>query len=182
MSVQDDALKSAPAFDELDSFYGSAEEEMCHLAYVSLVATLKDGKRSSERSEAIWRAIDADVLCDADVAQWCRLIAKDVVENVIADRRERRDDRALQALRLGRNIQNADEKAFVKQWLGYWTLSALQAQQEGKPKPAKKKIRLLAAMRAEGFYDGLNDKNAMKRIDTILSEIKIPGPRQDIGK
>jgi hypothetical protein len=182
MSVQDDALKSAPPFDELDSFYGSAEEEMWHLACDSLAATRKDGKRSSERSEAIWRAIDADVLCDADVARWCRLIAKDVVANVIADRSERRDDRALQALRLGRNIQNHAEKAFVRQWLAYWDLGAFQAQHEGKPRPAKKEKRLLAAMRAEGFYDGLTDENAKKRIKTILREVKVPGPRQDMGK
>jgi hypothetical protein len=54
------------------------------------------------QAEVIWRAIDADVLPDAEVSKWCRLVAKRIVNEVLGfdPTKTRKSDQAVQAIYL----------------------------------------------------------------------------------
>lgn len=113
-------------------------------------------------AETIWKAINNNNLNDEDTAYWCRLIAKDVVENVIEKRVEGRDDRALHSLKLvGSHAKTVTERMFVWSWL------LIHAQDAPADKIERDK-RLLAAMQAAGLYSGVSVKDAMKRLKRLL--------------
>lgn len=115
-------------------------------------------------AETIWKAINNNNLNDEDTAYWCRLIAKDVVKNVIENRIEGRDDRALHSLKLvGNHAKTVTEQMFVWSWL-------LIHEQDAPTSTIERDKRLLAAMQAAGLYDGVKVKDAMKRLKRLLQK------------
>lgn len=57
---------------------------------------------SRGQAETIWRAIDANVLPDAEVSKWCRIVAKRIVNEVLGfdPTKTRKSDQAVQAIYL----------------------------------------------------------------------------------
>jgi hypothetical protein len=57
---------------------------------------------SRRQAETIWRAIDADVLPDAEVSMWCRIVAKRIVNEVLGfdPTKTRKSGQAVQAIYL----------------------------------------------------------------------------------
>ena len=82
------------------------DEELLIDATDALRSTLSQDKEipevTREKAEAIWRAIDADVLPDAEVSKWCRIVAKRIVNEVLGfdPTKTRKSDQAVQAIYL----------------------------------------------------------------------------------
>jgi hypothetical protein len=135
-----------------------------YAAQLAIASIRNEPKISTTHAETIWKAINNNNLNDEDTAYWCRLIAKDVVENVIEKRHEGRDDRALQALKLaGRQAKTVTEQMFVWSWL-------LTHAQDAPTDKIERDKRLLAAMKAAGLYAGVSVKAAMKRLKRLLQQ------------
>ena len=135
-----------------------------YAAQWAIASIRNDRKIWAAHAETIWKAINNNNLNDEDTAYWCRLIAKDVVENVIEKRAEGRDDRALQALKLaGSKAKTVTEQMFVWSWL-------LIHAQDAPKNTIERDKRLLAAMQAAGLYSGVSVKDAMKRLKRLLQQ------------
>ena len=116
--------------------------------------------------DTIWRAIHAGVLSDEDTIKWARIVAHDVVKNVIDDKGdpENRPKRALKALQ----ISGIDKKHYIEKIAleHLFALDKIAAALGGKtfilPAPAQA-ARLL---KAEGYFEALT----VREITNIINK------------
>jgi len=156
------------------------DEEVPYEALKALKAVERDGKKGRGPVDLIWRAIADDDLSDEDTARWARSIAQQVVKNVIDDKSGspgERARRALQALRLyGPEDEPYRERQVLEFILAVEGLSHIEGGGlfERPPNfgPVKfTRSELLGRMRDQGCYDGVRDKDALKRIDRLLEHL-----------
>lgn len=154
------------------------DELLLDQARSALAAIEMDGKIHRGRVDPIWRAIAADLLNDEDAARWARRIAKNVVRDVLDDKSQDRDDRALKALCLigqGQDPNVGHTAAMLEVILAFERLAGAQARLLGhsvKSMPTKDRKRyLLRSMRAAGCYAGLPYASARKRLDRLLEKM-----------
>ncbi len=152
------------------------EELLLHSARRALAAIEFDGKVQRDRVDPIWRAIAADLLNDEDAARWARRIAQNVVCDVLDDKSQDRDDRALKALGLyGANQHDYRAEKTLEVILEFERFGGIQAQLQGnvvEGVPSNVRYRnLLRAMRANGCYLGVSDANALKRLKRLLVKL-----------
>jgi hypothetical protein len=118
--------------------------------------------RRRGRVDAIWRAIDARIMCDEDAARWMEIVASGVVKNVIdkTDEPENRPKRALAALQLsGREERHCSDWQILEsaiQVIGRWAHSDQYAPQS----PAQR----AKALMVWGHFDGLTKRQAADKV------------------
>ena len=130
-----------------------------------------DEGRTSARGpiDDIWRAVASGSLPMPDIAEWARIIAQRVIRDVIDDSSfpDERGGRALKALGIhGVSDANYKERKFLETWLSFEELAI--------PSPLRiaRAAKLLSAMRSAGFYKGVSDRDAKKRIGRLESTIR----------
>lgn len=110
-------------------------------------------KVSRGEAETIWRAIDADVLPDAEVNKWCRIVAKRVVEEVLGfDSTEtRKSDQAVQAIFLPGRARTALAPEEARD-LAWTMLSAALETWMGRRKRRISYLELAKKMQDRGYF------------------------------
>jgi hypothetical protein len=122
---------------------------------------LSDPKsRRRGRVDAIWRAIAAGILVDKDAALWAKIVATDVVKNVIdkKDNAEDRPKRALAALKLsGREERHYSDLMALQGFLAIRRIPSLLCGTYHAPEsPAE----LAKTLKEQGYFKGLSDRQA----------------------
>lgn len=122
--------------------------------------------------DTIWRAIAAGVLSDEDTARWARIVAADVVKNVIENKEmpEDRPRRALSALQLSGSadehfIERSDLKRMIS-WEKY--RSSLSGEAYTDPSP----IEAAEMLRKEGHFEGYATRSITNRVGKWLSKMR----------
>lgn len=115
--------------------------------------------RRRGRVDAIWRAIAAGILVDEDAAQWAKIVARDVVENVIdtKDDPEDRPKRALAALKLsGREERHYSDLLALKGFVAMRRIHSLLRDTHHAESPAE----LAKALKKQGYFKHLSERQA----------------------
>ena len=106
------------------------QAERLALEAIDALRSFDPDKKKPDRGppDTIWRAIDAGVLSDENTVKWARIVAADVVKNVIDNKADSQDrpKRALLALKLhGPGGQHYIEKRALELILGWERFRAL---------------------------------------------------------
>jgi hypothetical protein len=122
--------------------------------------------------DTIWRAIAAGVLSDEDTARWARIVAADVVKNVIDNKEvpEERPRRALSALQLsGQADEHFIEKSDLERMISWEQyLSSLRGEDYAYPSP----IKAAEMLRKEGYFEGYTNRNITNRVGKWPRELR----------
>jgi hypothetical protein len=151
-------------------------EQMLLLNARDAIAAIKiDKKIQRVRVDPIWRAIASGLLNDEDTANWARCVARSVVRDVLDDKSQDRDDRALKALGIYGQGQSDDRtESELEAALTLERLAGAQARLHGKvQEPVTKAERhrnLVRSLRAAGCYRGVPDQAALKRLRRLLQK------------
>lgn len=118
--------------------------------------------RRRGRVDAIWRAVAAGILFDEDAARWAKIVAEDVVKNVIdkKDEPENRPKRALAALQLsGREERHCSDWQVLES-----AIQVIERWAHGGHYTAQSPAQRAKALREWGYFDGLTDRQAADKV------------------
>lgn len=118
--------------------------------------------RRRGRVDAIWRAIDAEIMCDEDAARWAKIVAENAVKNVIDKKNppEDRPKRALAALQLcGREERHSADWQHLE--LALQVIGRLAHGGHYVPQSPAKRAKALMLW---GHFDGLTERQAADKI------------------
>lgn len=118
--------------------------------------------RRRGRVDAIWRAIDAGIMSDEDAARWAKIVAEDVVKNVInkKDEPENRPKRALAALQLsGREERHGSDWQVLES-----AIQVIGRLEHGGHYVPQSPAQLAKTLKAWGYFDGLTDRQAADKV------------------
>lgn len=122
--------------------------------------------------DTIWRAIAAGVLSDEDTARWARIVAADVVKNVLDDKEvpEDRPRRALSALQLSsRGADHYIERKELERMMGW---ERFRAHLRGEAYVNRGPAEAARMLSAEGHFEGLTIREMTNRVGKWLSNMR----------
>ncbi len=132
------------------------------------VSALRSFSRSNPRTlrrsrvDAIWRAVAAGILSDEDAARWAKIVAEDVVKNVIDKKNppEDRPKRALAALQLS----GREQKLCSGLRLLDSAMQVIEPEAHGRNRARQSPAKQAKALMKWGHFEGGTEKQAADKI------------------